>query len=198
VSKPADKVQIYKRESTAGGGDPSDNDDFYQDKPLDPSEDAPEVQGVFFQDATGGQANDEDVYAVRNGDDLVFRDKTVGAEVTLNDLYAGAGGLSEVQHSALRQLIHFINEGPAEGFATGAYKEILPAGSPFPTSVIWWESAAKTQKIVEKTLTYNGVSPSQIQWKMYDVDGTTVLTTVTDSITYINNVFESSRTRAIA
>lgn len=108
------------------------------------------------------------------------------------------GGISEAQHKILRQLIHFIDEGPAEGFASGAYKEVT--GQPFPTSVIWWESSSKAKKIVEKTITY-GTSPkvvTSIVWKMYDTDGTSVLATVTDAITYSSGVFEASRTRTIA
>lgn len=129
-----------------------------------------------------------------NGSSFQFRDAT-----GTFDPRTGGSGLTEAQHRALRQLIHFIDEGPADGFASGAYKETLPAGNPFPASIIWWTSAAKTAKIVEKTITRNSnKTPSQIQWKMYDVDGTTVLVTVTDAITYANNVFETSRTRTIA
>lgn len=107
-------------------------------------------------------------------------------------------GITANEHKALRHLIHFINDGPADGFVSGAFKETLPSSNPFPTSVIWWESAAKIRKIVEKIYTYNSnKTPATIQWKMYDADGTTVIATVTDSITY-SNVFEISRTRSIA
>jgi hypothetical protein len=107
------------------------------------------------------------------------------------------GGISEAQHRALRDLIHFIDDGPACGFATGAFKETLPAGAPFPTSIIWWESNAKTEKIVELAVTYTGAFPTTEIWSMYDTDGTTVLCTVTDTIAY-SGAFEVSRTRAIA
>jgi hypothetical protein len=40
------------------------------------------------------------------------------------------------------------------------------------------------------------VNITQEQWKVYDVDGSTVLATVTDSISY-SGVFETSRTRTI-
>jgi hypothetical protein len=74
-------------------------------------------------------------------------------------------------------------------------------GGVFPTSVIWWESSAKLKKIVEKTITRTGtgtnVAPTPIVWKIYDTDGSTVLVTVTDTITY-NGVFETDRTRTIA
>lgn len=106
----------------------------------------------------------------------------------------GSGSLSSTQHRALRQLIHFINEGPADGFASGAYKETI--GTTFPSSIIWYDkSGAGKKKIVEKSITWSGVLPTTITWKMYD-PAETLLTTVTDSITY-SGVFETSRTRTI-
>jgi hypothetical protein len=194
VSKPPDKVQLIKRESAAGGGDAADSDDFYLETPLDPSEDAPEVQGVFFQDQT--DPNDESVYITRNGDDMVFSDKAVATEYTLTDLLATASGsgITENQHKALRDIVHFI-DGPGDGFASGAYREIV--GQPFPTSVVWYESAAKTQKIIEKTITRPTlIAPTPITWEMYDSDGTTVLVTVEDEITY-DGIYEVSRSRTI-
>jgi hypothetical protein len=98
---------------------------------------------------------------------------------------------------ALHSLIHFINEGPADGFASGAYKEVLPSANPFPTSVIWWISVAKLKKIVEKTITYTGAFPTTIVWKSYADDGVTVLVTVSDSISYSGS-FEITRTRTIS
>lgn len=97
-------------------------------------------------------------------------------------------------HKSLYDLIHFIDDGPADGFASGAYKETLPAASPFPTSFIWWTSAAKTQKLVELALTLNAnKTPATEVWKMYDAAGALALT-LTDTITY-SGVFETSRTR---
>jgi hypothetical protein len=104
-------------------------------------------------------------------------------------------GLSESQHKILRQLIHFIDGGPAEGFTSGAYRETT--GTVFPTAIIWWESSDKLKKIVSKEMTWSGAFPSTIVWKVYDTDGTTVLATVTDTISY-SGPFETSRTRTIA
>lgn len=106
-------------------------------------------------------------------------------------------GLSETQHRALRQLVHLAEEGgPYEGFASGAYYEV-PSPGPFPTSFIWWTSAAKTAKIVEETVTYNGNKTiATDEWKAYDVDGTTVLVIVTDTYAY-SGIFQSSQTRVI-
>lgn len=106
------------------------------------------------------------------------------------------GGLSPVQHKALRDLIHFIDSGPAEGFASGAYRESLYSGAKL-ASEIWYEDSGKTQKIVELTITYSGIFPATEVWKMYDTDGTTVLVTLTDAITY-SGAFEATRTRTWA
>ena len=105
-------------------------------------------------------------------------------------------GISEEQHKTLRQLIHFIDDGPAEGFITGLYKEVLPSGNPFPTSIIWWESSSKLKKIVERIITWSGVVPISDEWKVYDTDGVTILATVSDSIVY-SGPFELNRTRTI-
>ena len=108
---------------------------------------------------------------------------------------SGGGGITEDQHKTLRQLIHFIDEGPAEGFASGAFKETAPMG-PFPTSIIWWESAAKLKKIVERSVTWTGAFPTTDVWKVYAADGSTVLATVSDAISY-SGAFETTRTRTI-
>lgn len=103
-------------------------------------------------------------------------------------------GLTETQHRALRQLIHFIDEGPAEGFLTGAYREVT--GGLFPTAVIWYDQQGEgKKKIVEQLITWSGVLPSAIVWKVYD-SSEVLLATVTDSPTY-SGIFETSRTREI-
>ncbi len=114
---------------------------------------------------------------------------------SLQQLSDSATGISSANHAALRQLIHLADGkgGPFEEFLSGAYREIL--GGVFPTSVIWWESSAKLEKIVEKNITRNSnQTPSSIEWKVYDIDGVTVLATATDSISY-TGIFETSRTR---
>jgi hypothetical protein len=149
-----------------------------------------------------------------NVDLLQFSDKqrawlkgfgfTEGVEIGYDELdgyvqsIIGGGGSIEPQHKTLRDLIHFIDEGPGDGFATGAFKEILPVGAPFPTSITWYLDTAKTKKLVEKFITYAGTAfPSIIQWNMYDFDGVTLIHTVTDTITY-STAFEATRTRAIS
>ena len=110
------------------------------------------------------------------------------------DITAGAGGgITPAQHKALRDLIHFIDDGPADGFASGSYKETTYNGV-FPTVIDWWEDVTKTQRIVDLTITYTGAFPTTEVWRMYDTDGVTVLVTLTDTITY-NGALEATRTR---
>jgi len=188
-----DRVQLMKQESSALGGDDTDIGEYRQPLPISPQEDAIESAGLYLQDASN---RDEEVYVEREGDDMRFRDKNNTSPVTLTALLSGSGGLTESAHRTLRQLIHFIDNGPAEGFTSGAYRETIHSGV-FPTAIIWWESVSKLKKIVEKTLAYTGAFPTTITWKMYDTDGSTILATVTDSLTYSGSK-ETSRIRTIA
>lgn len=124
---------------------------------------------------------------------------TVQEVIESIDLQITGGGISAETHKSLRQLIHLANGGPFEGFATGAYKETLPSGSPFPTTIVWWESSAKLKKIVEKQISYSlgKAKPTPITYIVYSTDGVTPIVTVTDNVVY-NGPFEISRTRSVA
>jgi len=124
--------------------------------------------------------------------------KLVNGDFNFYDQYGSfnprdGGGITPTQHKALRDLIHFIDDGPADGFTSGAYKETLPLGNPFPTSEIWWESSAKLKKIVSLDTTWTSSKITQEVWKIYDAAGS-VLITLTDAITY-SGMFEATRTR---
>ena len=183
-----DKIRPLKIEKVSGGG--SQDNVYPQD--LDPNEDGVDVRGIIIQNDT---SDDTTVEISRDAsNNLTIKDGVVSGTKTLTDLLAGSD-LSEEQHKTLRQLIHFIDNGPAEGFVSGAYREVT--GTVFPTSVIWYVDSTKAEKIVEKNITWTGVVPSEIEWIMYDDDGETELATITDAITYTSTIFESSRTRTI-
>lgn len=160
---------------------------------FDPNADVADVRGLVIQNDS---STDTNVQVTRNGsNDLVLTDPNAGS-YTLSQLSTGGSGITAAQHKTLRQLIHFIEEGPAEGFASGAYKTVSYSGI-FPTSEIWYEDNTLAKKIVEVTTTYSGILVSTEEWKMYDTDGTTVLATITDSYTY-SGLLEATRTRTIA
>lgn len=162
--------------------------------------------------AAGGEANTGQnlgdgagVYAAKSGVVLQFKSISAGARLVVTDLgdaiEISSTALTADQHRTLRHLIHFIDGGPADGFASGAFKEVLPAGSAFPTSVTWYTDSGKTQKIVEKLIersagSATNIAPTPITWIMYDEDGSTVVAKVIDSITY-SGVFEYQVTREI-
>jgi len=150
---------------------------------------------TLYDDRTADGDPTVDGAVRRLGDTLLFKTSTV-----VVDLTAGGSGISEGAHKTLRQLIHFIDEGPAEGFVSGAFKEIV--GGLFPTSVIWYDDATKAKKLVEKVIARSGggatnLKPTPIVWKVYDTDGSTVLATVSDAIAY-SGVLEVSRVRTIS
>lgn len=121
-----------------------------------------------------------------------------GAGITNGLEPSGGGGITPQQHETLRQLIHFIDQGPGDGFASGAVKITSPPGNPFPTSEIWYLDGTLNTKLVEKLIIYNGIQvPITITWNMYAIDGVTIIHTVVDTITYTNNVFETTRIRSI-
>ncbi len=113
---------------------------------------------------------------------------------------SGAGGLTASEHETLHQLIHFLGGGgPGAGFLSGAVKQTNPPGSPFPTQIVWFTDGTLTKKLVEKLLTYNSNNiPTTIVWNMYDTDGVTVVESITDTMTYINNAFETTRVRTVS
>jgi len=107
--------------------------------------------------------------------------------------------VTEHVHPTLRQLIHLADGvgGPMEEFLSGAYRETLPSGSVFPTLVIWWTDSGKTQKILQKMITFDGIKRvTSLSWTAYKIDGITAGATVTDTIVY-SGVFEIARTRTV-
>lgn len=174
--------------------DSGDEQELYPQS-IDQNEDAMDARGIVLQNDT---SDDDTVVVSRNAsNDMTFKDGVVSGTKTLTDLLA-ASGITAEAHKTLRHGIHFIDGGPAEGFASGAYRETT--GTVFPTSVIWYEDDTKAKKIVEKTITWSSTAPvpTTIVWKMYDTDGSTVLATITDTFTYASTIFESSRVRTIA
>ena len=184
-----DRVKSLKLESPASGG--TETDMFPTG--LDKNEDYQDARGYAIQNDS---SDDENVVVSRDAsNNMTFADGVVSGTKTLTELVAGSGGLTEEAHKALLQLIHFISDGPADGFASGAYREIT--GTVFPTSIIWWVDNTKADKIVERTLTWTSGNVTTDEWKIYDDDvSNTLLVTVSDSISY-SGIFETNRTRTI-
>lgn len=109
----------------------------------------------------------------------------------------GSSGLTPEQHEILRQLIHFLDEGPGHGFANPVYKVVT--GGLFPTRIDWFVDAGLTLRVFSKLINRTGpsgslVKPNPITYIVYQSDGTTPAQTATDTVTY-SGIAEVGRTR---
>jgi hypothetical protein len=148
------------------------------------------VNDLVVRDQTS-LGNPSEEGTVRN----VSNDLVVYIGGTVKSLTSGAG-LSEGGHESLRQLIHFLDNGPGYGFGAGVnYEETTYSGA-FPTSSIWYEDSTKAKKIFSWEGTWSGVKLTQETHKIYDSDGSTVLAQAVDVMTY-SGIFETNRTRTI-
>ncbi len=176
MAAPADKVQLHKQESSAGGGDPADADDFsILAEVLDPNEDAPEVQGVFFQPPSPSTVSDKLVYATRDSSgNLIFRDDFDGTERTLSTLLTGGTGITPAEHEAIDSLVHSL----AEDF----HEEIVRTAGKV-SRVTHWTDGTKTTKIRETRITRSGGKVSSVVNEQYDGAGTLIVgQTLTETI----------------
>jgi len=99
----------------------------------------------------------------------------------------------------IRQILILESQGPMEGFGTGSlfYSCSYEENKPFVSSSCWYTDISKSQKIFEKIFIRNSKHiAEQIVYKVYNEDGVTVKTTITDIVTY-DGVFEQSRQRNI-
>jgi hypothetical protein len=170
-----DRVQPLKIEDTGTG---TETDLF--PTAVDKNEDYLDCHGITLQ---GNSSNDEAVVVARDESGNMTMLDSANTVKTLSDLVA------------LRKLAHFINNGPTEGFASGAYR--ANTGTALPTAITWYDKAGEGKiKIVEKLITYTGSFPTTVVWKMYDASES-LIATITDVITY-SGAFETSRIRTIA
>ncbi len=187
-----DVVQVIKQEWPDLGGEPGPLIPYPQ--PIEPLEDGIEAAALFVVEV--GRRNKGVAIWSDNGN-IRFRDiinpGTSGTGYTLTELLAGAGGITKGLHPALLQLIHFIDEGPAEGFVSGATKTVS-GPKMFPTQWLWKRQDGTS--LVERNMIWTGINVTTNEWKIYAADGSTLLVSVTDTITY-DGIFETGRTRAI-
>lgn len=134
-------------------------------------------------------------------DNRVTDPTVVGAVRSVNDRLKvkDIDGVGFIINDASRLLSNFINYGPTGAGFNNAFREKSYGGTPWPTSDIWYTNSGKTQKIFEKIYSVrNGLQQvTTLIWRVYAVDGTTILATATDTIAY-SGVNESTRTRVFS
>lgn len=125
---------------------------------------------------------------------------TLGADPNAAYVLTGSvtGSLPNAQpHETLRQLIHLSDDdGPRGSQWSNNLVKDTDSSTPFPSGTVWWTDNTRTRRVVDSVITRNSVKlPVTIRWRAYATDGTTVVESYTDTITY-NGVFETSRTRS--
>jgi hypothetical protein len=80
---------------------------------------------------------------------------------------------------------------------TSGYCEILPLGSIFPTSKIWYIDNTKTIKIMEEDITWLGVVPIYIIYTFYAADGIAIIQKIQDIINYTKKIIITNITRTV-
>lgn len=149
----SDRVRPLKMETSLRG---TELDEF--PTALDPSEDHVEARGMFLQNDT---SDDEVVGVSRDASNNMTFDDTANS-VTLTDLVAGTGGLTEGAHEVLDTLIHNLAE--------DNHEQITKSGGKI-SNVTSWTDDGETIKIREIALTRSSGRISQVDIIQYDGSG---------------------------
>ena len=169
-----DACRALKLESPAEGGTQLD----YWPKEIDPAQDALTAAGLYVQNAANS-TTDKTTLISRSAQGLTFTDAKTSH--VLGELVSSTTG-QVGSHNALPDIIHFLSDGPGDGFASGAYLSTTFAG-PLITSRVWWTTAAMTQRIFAIVYAYKGPLLSTVTYTLFNAQGVQVRL-LTDTLTY--------------
>jgi hypothetical protein len=139
------------------------------------------ADGVARYNATTGKIIKDSSVTIDDSGNIATTGTVDGRDVSTDGTKLdgiSTSAINATDHKSLAQLIHFLEDGPS----SSAYKEVLPAGSAFPTSLSWWTTSAKLVKVVEKTISWSGAFPSVVTWKSYLAGA--LQETITDTYDY--------------
>lgn len=182
---PYDIVRPLKFEAKSRGGTQNDTDATE----LNPLQDALAVSGIALQDTTGTTL-DQAVLIDRLSARLRLADSTTSR--LLSELVCTPTG-QQGSHNALLDVIHFLADGPGDGFAKGACA-IDTYNGPLLLNTVWFTDETQAKRIVAVAWTYTGPLIATEKMTLYAADGTTVVRTVTDTYSY-NGPLRSKRVR---
>lgn len=142
---------------------------------------------------------DESLVTAVTAGDIVINDGVEDlSTVKALDYLDASGSLDILEHPNIRQLIHFIEDGPGEGFADGPFTATT-TGTLYPTLREWKNTSAEliaSKAWDRSTGSSTNLKPSPITYKVYNEDGVTGIQAV-DVLTY-QGIYETSRTRTIS
>lgn len=148
---------------------------------LNPNQDGVDCNALFLQSTSSA---DGTVYINRaSTGTITFTDPTVGSKA-LNRLVSNS--ISDTQsHQALLDIVHFLEDGPGDGWASGAVC-VRIGTAPNAGGWVWYTSTALSARIIDMTINYatNSILPSTKVWRLYAANGTTVIRTLTDTYTW--------------
>lgn len=179
------RVRPLKIESLAEGGGQDDSVSGPTETTV--GEDYLDAAGLCVQ-ALGANRNTADA--------LVRMERTTAGALHFVDTVAnGTTGLDLAQlvssvsgsanaFNALADIRLWL-DGPGDGFASGAVRTRIGTG-PASGGYIWYKSANSTARLFDCTINYPTGSPlpSSKVYRLYASDGTTVVRTVTDTLTW--------------
>ena len=93
-------------------------------------------------------------------------------------------------HQGLPDIIHFLDDGPGDGWASGSYKVATFSG-PLPTGWTWYTNSAMTTKILQVVIAYPSASllPASQTWTVYS--GGVAVRTLVDTFNYTGPLLTS-------
>lgn len=179
-----DRIKALKLEAPGSAG--GTQLDTYPTE-LNPREDAIDARGLYVQSATSA---DSLVLVDRAANNMRLADGSTTR--LLPELVTSVlGGVNA--HAALPDLVHYLDDGPGEGAASGAYSVDQYAG-PLRTSTVWYTDNTMTKRLLAWTLTYSGAFVSTKRLQVYGADGTTVVRQCLDTYGYAGPL-QTSRVR---
>ena len=146
---------------------------------LNPLQDAVISAGVYLCGPSTASA-DKTVLLDRSGASLRLADQVTSH--VLGELVSSTAG-QVGSHQSLLDVIHFLPEGPGDGWASGSY-QVLAMNGPLLASDTWYTDSSQSKKIVATAYTYSGPLCVQAKLTLYATDGVTLVRTVTDVFSY--------------
>ena len=171
-----DRVRPLVLEQPATGGSQLD----MTPTEVDPTQDGVDARAFFAQNGTSA---DSTAYMSRSGGNLTLTDASAGTK-NAQDLVSRVQG-AVAYHAGLIDLIHYLDEGPADAYASGCVLKVVRNG-PLLTSRTWYTSASQSAPaIVSVAYTYKTGTPlpATKTWVVYTVTGT-VARTLVDTFTW--------------
>lgn len=184
-----DRTRALKLESTASGG--TQNDESWTE--VDIGQDYLDCLGIAVQ-VTGATSSTSDAttYLSRPAAGAIALTDQLSGTLTLEQLLTSVAG-KPGSHNAVQDIIHFLPDGPGDGWASGAVC-VEGTSGPLSTGWVWYTDSSQTKRIIAMARTYNGPLVLTEKYTLYSANGTTVLRVLTDTFTYAGPLLQS-RTR---